>query len=144
MRNQPLLSASGSVSALCGFEISIFLLPYGFIRSLARHPHAGIHASMASELDHAIAATRSGRRLANARSMETRTTSSLVYNRPMRMLFSTVRRLRSRMNRDAPESSPCCNDPANRGLIARDSRARRSCARSSLIASFFPPMTGPR
>ena len=62
----------------------------------------------------------------------------------MRMLFSTVRRLRSRMNRDAPESSPCCNDPASRGLIARDSKARRSCARSSLIASFFPPMTGPR
>ena len=62
----------------------------------------------------------------------------------MRMLFSTVLLFLSRMKRDAPESSPCCNDPANRGLIARDSKARRSCARSSRIASFFPPMTGPR
>ncbi len=35
--NQPLLSASGSVVALCCFEISIFLLVYGFcVGSLSR------------------------------------------------------------------------------------------------------------
>ena len=44
----------------------------------------------------------------------------------MRMLFSTVRRLRSRMKREAPESSPCWSEPASRGLMARDSKARRS------------------
>ena len=38
------------------------------------------------------------------------------------MLFSTVRRLRSRMKRDAPESSPCCNDPASRGVTFEELR----------------------
>ena len=71
MRNQPLLSASGSVVALCCFEISIFLLAYGFSMARRRRdPHAGIHASMASELDHAIAATDPHRTQARERAVD--------------------------------------------------------------------------